>query len=356
MFEDVDQVADPAVAAVAILAGGPALLVGPVRREAIFGLGVHLLGADLHLDAHLLRMDDRGVERAIAVALRGRDIILEAARHHRPAPVEYAERLIGGVGVLHDHPEGHHVGQLLEADVALGHFAPDRIGVLLAALDLDLDPGAAELEAQARADPRDDVAAALVKLVEPLGDRGVGVGLELLEGERLHLAHELVHADPLGERRVDVHRLAGDAQPLRLGLDVMEGAHVVQPVGQLDQQHADVARHGEEEFAQILGGALIFGLRLDLRQLGDAVDEPRDRRPEALLDLLGGRQRILDRVVEDRGGDRLVVELEVGQYAGDLDRMAEIGIAAGALLAAMRLHRKDIGTVEQRLVGVRIVG
>ena len=34
---------------------------------------------------------------------------------------------------------------------------------------------------------------------------------------------------------------------------VLEGAHVVQPVGELDQEHADVVRDGEEELAEILG-------------------------------------------------------------------------------------------------------
>jgi hypothetical protein len=54
--------------------------------------------------------------------------------------------------------------------------------------------------------------------------------------------------------------------------------------------------------------------------------------PNSLLDFLDRRQRVLDRVVEDRGDDRLVVELEVGEDPGDLDRMAEIRIARGALL------------------------
>ena len=173
-----------------------------------------------------------------------------------------------------------------------------------------------EMRLEPAADAVDHVAAAaLVELLQPLGDRGIGVGLELAEGERLHLGHELVHADPLGERRIDVHRLAGDAPALLLRLDEMERAHVVQPVGELDQQHADVARHGEQELAQILGGALILALRLDLGQLGDAVDQPGDVLAEQPLDLLGGGDRVLDRVVEDRGDDRLVVEMEVGEDA-----------------------------------------
>jgi hypothetical protein len=60
----------------------------------------------------------------------------------------------------------------------------------------------------------------------------------------------------------------------------------VQPVGELDQQHADVVG-GEQELAQILGGALILRLRLDLAELGDAVDQPGDVLAEQLLDLLG---------------------------------------------------------------------
>ncbi len=135
---------------------------------------------------------------------------------------------------------------------------------------------------QARGDARHLVAATLLELGEALGDALIGFRLELLEGEQLHLAHELVHADALRERRVDVHRLAGDPAALVGILDVMERAHVVQPVGKLDQQHADVVRHGEQEFTQILGRALVFGLRLDLGELGDSVDEPGDFRPELL--------------------------------------------------------------------------
>ena len=114
----------------------------------------------------------------------------------------------------------------------------------------------------------------------------------------------------------------------------MKRAHVVQPVGELDQQHADVVAQREQELAEILGGALVFRLRLDLAELGDAVDQPGDVLAEQPLDLLGGGERVLDRVVEDRGGDRLVVELEVGEDARDFDRMAEIGIARGALLGS----------------------
>ena len=62
---------------------------------------------------------------------------------------------------------------------------------------------------------------------------------------------------------------------------------------------------------------------------------------------------VLDGVVQQRRRDRGVVELEVGQDRGDLERMGEIRIAGGALLLAVRLHGVDVGAVEQLLVGVR---
>ena len=105
------------------------------------------------------------------------------------------------------------------------------------------------MKLEAETDAADQVAARFVELFQPSRDRGVSVRLKLAKGELLHLLHDFVHADPLGERRIDIHRLAGDAAALLLRLDVMERAHVVQPVGQLHQQHADVVGQGQQEFA-----------------------------------------------------------------------------------------------------------
>ena len=130
MFEDLDQVVDPRDVHVALRL---ALLVRPVSGEPALGELVHLAAADLDFDPHLGIVDDRGVQRPIAVALGGRDVILEPARDHRPAAVDQAERAITFGDVVDDDPERHHVRQLLEADVPLGHLLPDREGMLLAA-------------------------------------------------------------------------------------------------------------------------------------------------------------------------------------------------------------------------------
>src|SRR3546814_16868599 len=60
----------------------------------------------------------------------------------------------------------------------------------------------------------------------------------------------------------------------------------LQAIGELDEQHADIVGHRQQELAQILRRALVLGLRLDRRKLGDAVDHPRDIGAEQLPDLL----------------------------------------------------------------------
>ena len=295
------------------------------------------------------------MDRPIAVALGGGDIILEAARHHFIGLVDDAQRAIAIFRAVGDDAKRHDVGQLLEADVALLHLAPDRIGMLLAPRHGDRQVAAAQQQLQFRADAVDLVMAAFLQLLQPLGDAVIGVRFQLAEGQQLHLAHEIIHADPLGERGIDVHRLLGDAAALGFILDEMQRAHIVQPVGELDQQHADIVGHGEQEFAQIFRRPLIFGHGFDFRQLGDAIDHARDILAERGLYLFIGDQRVFDRVVQQGSDDGLIVEMEVGQYPRDFNRMAEIGVAARAFLAPMFLHRKHIGAVDHRFVRIGIV-
>ena len=136
-------------------------------------------------------------------------------------------------------------------------------------------------------------------------------------------------------------------------LDEAQRLHVVQPVGELDQQHADVLGHREHELAEILRLLGLVRLQFDARQLGHAVDQPRDLGAEQPLDVVERRDRVLDRVVQQAGDDRGAVELHLREEAGDLDRVREIRVARGAQLRAVRLHRIDIGAVERVLVGVR---
>ena len=134
----------------------------------------------------------------------------------------------------------------------------------------------------------DELDGLLAPLLDPRGEVLVGLGLEVLEGQVLELVLDLAHAQPAGQGRVDVHGLAGDAHAALLG-QVLEGAHVVQAVGELDQDDPDVVHHGQEQLAEVLGLALLGGGEGDLADLGDALDDVQDVGAEVLLDAVGRR-------------------------------------------------------------------
>src|SRR4051812_24158554 len=93
-----------------------------------------------------------------------------------------------------------------------------------------------------------------------------------LEGEVLELPLERVDAEAVRERRVHLERLLRFLHLLLLA-EVLDLAQVVQPVGELDQDHADVLGHRDDQLAVVLGLRLLAALELHARQLGDALHE-----------------------------------------------------------------------------------
>ena len=77
-------------------------------------------------------------------------------------------------------------------------------------------------------------------------------------------------------------------------------------------------------------------LKLDLVELGDAVDDLGDVVAEARRDLVLGDRRVFDDIVQDRADDRVGVEVQVGEDLGRGHRVRDVGFAAEALLALVR--------------------
>ena len=327
-----------------------------MRGDAELGLAVHFPGPDLELDALLLGTDDGGMERAVVIALRRRDVVLEAVRHHGIGAVQRTERPVTVGDTVDHHAERHDVGELLEGNVLALHLAPYRIEALFAPRNPGLDPRFGERVFELVGDAGHEIAAPLPEKLKARLYRVARLGIELGERQVFELLLHVLHADALGERRVDVHRFVGDALTLGRVTYEPERAHVVEPVGELDQEHADIGRHGDEEFTEVLGLPRLVGQQLDLRQLGDAVDEARDFGPEHVLDLAECGQRILDRVVQQRGNDGRAVELQVGDDAGDFLGVGVVGVAGLTLLRAVRRHRKVVGFLDELSRGGAVVG
>ena len=162
-----------------------------------------------------------------------------------------------------------------------------------------------------------DVDLALVALLgDELLDLLVLARVQGREGEVLQLPFDRVDTEPVGERRVDLQRLAR-LRHLLLLRQRAERAHVVEAVGQLDQDHPDVGGHRHHHLAVVLGLPLVAALEGDPGQLRDAVDELGDLLAELVADLLEAGAGVLDRVVQERRAEGLGVEPHPGADLGD---------------------------------------
>ena len=187
--------------------------------------------------------------------------------------------------------------------------------------------------------PLDVALAALAAGVEQLRELPEVLGLEDLEREVLQLPLDLPDPEALRERGVDLHRLAGDPL-LLLRRQRVERPHVVEPVGELDEDDPDVLRHRQEHLPDVLGLLLLVAVGAELRQLRDAVDEVGDLGAEPLLEVLEAVLRVLGDVVQERGLDRDRVDAELGGDLGRGDRVGDVRLAGRPHLAGVGLDRE----------------
>ena len=327
-----EQAADPGeLLLVAGLHAGVAGFVFPVRRHAVFRREMHLPRAQLHLEGDALIADDRRVHGAVVVRLRRGDIVLEPPGHGLEHAVNYAQRGVAVGHVVRDHAEGAEVEDAVDVDLLRVHFAVDAVDMLDARGDRALDA----LGLQARMDLRLNVAhEALERVharVQIFRDRLIAIRVEVAQGEVLQLPLDALHAQPVRDGGVDLHRLERFDALLLLGL-VVHRAHIVQAVRHFDEDHADIVRHGEEHLAQIFHLLLFLRHEGHARQLRHALHEIRHRGAEAAGDVLVRDGRVLHAVVQQGGHDAVLVQSHLGRDDRGRNAVRHVGRAVLALL------------------------
>ena len=150
----------------------------------------------------------------------------------------------------------------------------------------------------------------------------VGLGVQRLERQVLELGADRLHAEAVGERGVDLQRLRGDVLPFG-GRQRGERAHVVEAVGELDDEDPQVLGHRHDHLAEVLGPLLLLGAELDLVELGEPVDDEGHLRAEGTLDVLELDVGVLDGVVQQGTDDGRRIHAQPGEDAGDADRVLD---------------------------------
>ena len=334
-----------------------AFFVAPMRGDTVFRQMVHLAGANLNFkgEGHAAAANHGGVQRLIHVVFRYGNIILEAAGHLRPQRVANAQHAVAFGDGIDDHADSDQIVNLVEGLVLDDHLAVDGIQVLGAADDLEFHAHFGQL-LRKLLNYELDIILALGTLDADLARNVlIAFGIDIAQGEIFQLRLDFIHAQTMRQRGVNIQRFTGDGH-LTVGRFEFKRAHIVQPVCQFNQYHADIAAHGQDHFAQRFSLMLFTIGEIQLVQLGYAVYQAGDFLAKHLCDRLErDALAILHRIVQKACGDGRRVNADFRQNAGNIHRVHKIGLAAQARLPAVLFFSKLICARNQIGIGIGVI-
>jgi len=135
----------------------------------------------------------------------------------------------------------------------------------------------------------------------------------------------------------------------------------VNPVGQLDKNHASVLAHRQKHFAErfrlaifAVAHTLDRGL-IKLGQLGHAVHQHGDLFAELDFEIVNGQRSVLDGIVKQTGGNRGRIQVEIRENTSDRVAVSDIWLAAIAPLLSVCGLGQSVGAPEL-VLRLRAVG
>mmetsp|Transcript_21669 Transcript_21669/g.84381 ORF Transcript_21669/g.84381 Transcript_21669/m.84381 type:complete len:464 (+) Transcript_21669:1574-2965(+) len=329
------------------IAARAGLLVGPVGGDTMLGMLVHVARAHLHLHRLTIGADHDRVQRLVAVGLGLGDVVVELARHRRVDLVQPGQC---GVAIGHagdDHAQGPQVEHALQRQVLALHLLVDAVEMLGPALHLGRNALGLQVGLQRRAGRVDALLAHDACLLQALGQRLVAVGVAEAEGQVLQLPFDLPDAQPVGQRRKHRQRFLRQFRRA-VAPDRRKPAQRLQPRGQAQQHHAQVARERQQHLAHPLGllGTLVAlavaagrsapGRALQLHELARVADQAGIAVAEGLGD------HLLRLVQEVAGIDQIRRRLQLGRAADALqDGCHAVGMRERVLAGIELLRRQQ---------------
>ena len=281
-------------------------LVFPVGGNAVFSRVMHLPGADLHLEGDARAADNGGVDALIHIGLGGGDIVLETPGNRLEHIVNDAEHVVTVRDRVNDHAEGAEIEDAADVQLLGVHLAVDAVHVLDAAVDRRVDALLVQTGLDLALHSGHEGLQLRHSAFQGRCDLPVARGIKVLEREVFQLPFDTLDSEPVGDGGIDLHRLQRLGALLLGGL-VSHRAHIVQPVGNFDENDADVLGHGHEHLADVLHLLVLDAGVLHARELGDALNDVGHSRAEGARNVGVGQRGILDHIVQQRGDDRILI-------------------------------------------------
>ncbi len=324
-------------------------------RHPALGNAVHRLGTDLKFDGIAVRPDQRGVQRLVTIGLGDGDVVLELARHGLVQTVKHAQRPVAVEHIGHQHAKAENVLNMRKAQVLAAHLAVDGIQRFFAAEQLRGHLRLVQCRLRSRQNLFHQTVPVATRSQHGARQHGVAVGVAVGKAQVLKFAVNEIEPETVRDGRVNVHRLARNAHALARG-HRPQSAHIVETIGELDEDDANIARHRQQHFAKALRLVFLAVGELQFVELGQPIHQIGHGAAEMLDEFGLGDALVFCGVVKQRGHDGLGVELPVGAELGNRHGMRNVGLAAGAVLPEMRRIGEAVSLADSLQIGFGEVG
>ena len=232
-------------------------LIAPVRCQTFLGYLVHALGAYLHLHPLLLRTEHGYVQTLVAVRLRHREPVAQTLR---VGLVHVGDERVG-LPALHllfaqrrvdDDAYSEEVVDALESALLLLHLLPYRVYALRSAFYMTLYAHGVELLGDRLYKLLYICISRALRLVQLLLYHIVGVVLKILQAEVFQLALQLVEAQLVCQRSIQIARFFGHFLLRFVVLRIADMAHKHHALRYHNQHHAHVLGERKQKVAKVL--------------------------------------------------------------------------------------------------------
>ncbi len=261
-----------------------------------------------------------------------------------------AQGIVTVANALCNDAEGEDIHDLVEVFTVSDHFSVDAVKMFRATDDIGIDFGVGEFFDEEFAGFGKPCFAFPAFHFDARGDVFIDIRAEEMEGMVFEFPFPTRNTEAVGERRVDIEGFSGDAFNF-IFREVFDGAHVVEAVGEFNEQDADVGGDGNKHFTEV-GGLFFFlsssaGGEAEGSDFSHTFDDAGDVGAELLIDLFSGEGGIFEYIVKETGCDGGGIEMELREDLGDLDTVHDIRFAGEPGLSGMRFIGYAIGMADQ---------
>ena len=243
------------------------------------------------------------MERAVAVGFRIADPVAQAVGVHLvevgdfAVDVEANALFIGLVVTFEYDTRRIVVIHLVERYMLRFHLLPNRVVRLDACLELVFQAQSLQALIDGSGESSENLLIMWRVGNDLLLNRLVVFGVLVFETEVFKFGLNGKQSQAMRQGGIDVERFACNL--VLLGWwHRLERAHIVQSVGHLDKNHANIVAHSEQQLAEILGLCRSLRTENTAGDFGQTVNNLRNLLAKHRLDVLGGVFRIFHHIVQ----------------------------------------------------------